>query len=139
MVEDKYSKILNRFKLQYPNFYSRAIDWWASGRMCITVKLDSGDMLEYNQLDDNIRWIQRLVDTKDDEARRKMFGSNLQKMIPFSGLSKSEFAETLGITNAMLSRYLHGTSMPSADRAYQIARVLGCTVEELFDDTYMEG
>ena len=60
------------------------------------------------------------------------------KMIPFTGMSKSEIAAKLGITNAMLSRYISGASIPSADRSHQLARLLGCSTDELFDDNYMD-
>lgn len=139
MVRDKYEKILNQFELYYPNFYEQAVDWWASGRASIGVKLNDGSVLDYNHFDNSIRFIQINTYIEDDEeSRKKAFGHNLQKMIPFTGMTKGEIAEKLGITNAMLSRYLRGTTMPSADKAHQIARLIGCSTDELFDDTYMD-
>lgn len=138
MVKDKYEKILNQFELYYPSFYEQAADWWASGRMTIAVKLKNGEVLEYNHIDSSVRWIRTDEYSESEEVRRKAFGHNLKKAIPFCGMSQSELAEKLGITNAMLSRYIHGTSMPSVDKAHQIARLIGCSTDELFDDTYME-
>ena len=138
MVKDKYEQILNRFELYYPNYYNRAIDWWASGRSTIAVRLDTNEKIEYNSYDDSIRWIRTDEYTDNEERRRRAFGHNLEKMIPYTGMSKGELAEKLGITNAMLSRYIRGTSMPSADKAHQIARLIGCSTDEFFDDTYME-
>lgn len=138
MLTDKYGKILKQFELHYPELYSQAENWWASGRMSITVKLQDGSMFEYDWLDNSIRHVRTKNGSHDDEVLRKEFSANLEKMIPYSGLTKSELAKKLGITNAMLSRYLRGTSMPSVDKAYKIARAIGCRVDELFDDTYME-
>lgn len=138
MVKDKYQKILEQFEQYYPSLYEQTVDWWASGRIFITVRLSDGDMFEYNPMDNSIRRIHATNYEGDEESRRKEFGSNLEKMLSLSGMSKGEIAEKLGITNAMLSRYLRGTSMPSADKACQIANIVGCRVEEFFDNTYME-
>lgn len=137
VIKDKYEKILEQFELYYPNFYSQAVDWWASGRMSIGIKLRNGEVLDYDHMENSIRWIRYDNRLDDEEFRRKTFSHNLQKMIPFTGMSKGEIAERLGITNAMLSRYITGKSIPSVDKAYQLARLLGCTTDELFDDNYM--
>lgn len=136
MIVDRYKGTLRQFKSYYPTLYSRAVDWWGSGRMSIVVKLDDGDMYDYDPIDNSIRRVCCIENGEDidETAIRKAFGYNLQKMIPFSGLSKGELAEKAGITNAMLSRYIRGNSIPSALTARRIAMALRCTVDELFDD-----
>ena len=59
------------------------------------------------------------------------FGSKLQAAIRASGYSQSEVAEKLGITEAMLSRYIHGISIPSTYRTCQLADVVGCDIRDL--------
>ena len=137
MVIDKYEQILKRFELRHPHFYEQAIDWWASGRLTIAFKLNDGSIIDYNDLEDTIRWV-NVNDNADEETRRKAFGHNLQKFITVCGMSKGEIAERLGITNTMLSRYIHGKTMPSFDKGRQIAILMGCSMEELFDDNYTE-
>ena len=137
MIRDKYEKVLNQFELYYPTVYKQSVDWWASGRMSISVKLTDGNIFEYNYVDNTIRKVQTNADV-DDTNMTKSFGKNLQKHIPFSGMSHGQLAEKLGITNAMLSRYIHGNSSPSVVKAFRIAKLLGCTVDELFDGTFTE-
>ena len=137
MVTDKYEKMLKRFELHYPHFYSEAVDWWASGRISIAIKLSDGTILDYNDVDNTIRWV-KYDDNSDEESRRNAFGCNLQKYVMYCGMSKGDVAEKLGISKTMLSRYLHGKTMPSLDKGLQIANLMKCTVEELFDETYME-
>lgn len=137
MITDKYERILNQFKMYHPEYYNRAVDWWASGRISIGVRMDNGETLDYNGIENTIRWTKPFNES-DDEYRRKVFGYNLQKIIPFCGMTKTELAEKLNITNAMMSRYIHGKTMPSLDKGYQLASLLGCSMEELFDDTFME-
>lgn len=138
MLNDKYQKMLEQFEYYYPNLYEKTVDWWPSGRMTITVRLQDRDEFEFNPMDNSIRRIRVNEFDHDEDARKKAFGANLEKQLIASGLSKGELAERLGITNAMLSRYLRGTSMPSIDKGYLIANVLGCSVEELFDETYID-
>lgn len=137
MVEDKYSKMLKRFELRYPHFYNKVLDWWASGRVSIAIKLTDGTILDYNDVENTIRWIE-VGDNATDETRCAAFGCNLQKFITHCGMSKGDIADKLGITKAMLSRYIHGKTMPSALKALQLAKLLGCSVEEFFDENYME-
>jgi DNA-binding XRE family transcriptional regulator len=133
MVLDKYNGILEQFRQYYPTLYDRAVDWWSSGRRFIIVRLADGSEFEFNPTDNSLRRLYTNECEEDEEFRRKAFGANLEKMIPLSGLSKGELAEKLGITPAMLTRYLKGTSMPSVVKAQQIASVIGCRIEDLFD------
>lgn len=137
MVTDKYEKMLKRFELRHPHFYDRAVDWWASGRISIGIRLSDGDILDYNDMDNTVRWV-KVGEAVTDESRRASFGANLQKFVTHCGMSKGEIAENLGITKAMLSRYLHGKTMPSLDKGVQIANLMRCSVEELFDENYID-
>ena len=137
MVTDKYEKMLKRFELRYPHFYNKAVDWWASGRISIAIKLNDGMILDYNDMDNTIRWV-KVDEESTDESRKAAFGCNLQKFVTHCGMSKGDIAEKLGITNTMLSRYLHGKTMPSLDKGVQIANLMKCRVEELFDENYIE-
>lgn len=135
MIRDKYERTIKQFETYYPDLIGQVVDWWASGRTSIALKMNDGNIYDYDPMDDSLRRVNVYMDV-DEEAERKAFGSNLQKMIPFSGLSKGELAEEAGITNAMLSRYIRGNSMPSVLVARRIAKALGCRVDELFDDIY---
>ena len=137
MVTDKYEKILKRFEMRYPHFYNKAIDWWATGKISIAIKLSDGTVLDYNDHDNTIRCITTNNEV-DEETRTQAFGCNLQKFVDHCGMSKGEIAEQLGITKAMFSRYLHGKTMPSALKAVRLAEIMKCRVEEFFDENYME-
>lgn len=133
MVKDKYIQILDRFEKCQPYLYKRSVDWWPSGRTCISVKLSDGTVYEYDPIENTIRRLRVDASLPDDETMAKELGINLQKFVTNSGMSQNEMASELGITSAMLSRYIHGTSMPSAVKALRIARLLGCGLDELFD------
>ena len=138
MMKEKYERLIERFKNYYPYLYEQVIDWWPSGRMDITVKLEDGLLFEYSSADNTIRKINSDNNVKDSETLRKEIGRNLQKVILTRGIPQSHIAEKVGITEAMLSRYIHGTSMPGVDKLYSIAAVLGCRVADILNDTVDE-
>jgi len=60
------------------------------------------------------------------------FRDNLREAIDFSGLEQKELAHKANISLRNIENYLReNASIPSADKAVQIAQVLGVTVEYL--------
>jgi len=60
------------------------------------------------------------------------FRENLREAIDYSGLEQKELAHKAEIPLRSIENYLReNASIPSADKAVQIARVLGVTVEYL--------
>ena len=71
---------------------------------------------------------------KDEPEWSARFGHNLEALLEKRDMSKTEFARALGITNAMVSRYIHGDTMPSFRRACEIADVLRCEIDDLVSE-----
>lgn len=138
MLSKKYDEFLEQYKRYYPSFHGKTVDWWPSGRLCITVKLDDGTLFEYNSRDNTIRRIQSEKHAIDNAILRKEIGYNLQKVVSARGIPQSEIAYKCGITEAMLSRYIHGASMPGIDKVYALADVLGCRITDILDDNYKD-
>lgn len=136
MMKNKYERIIERFEQYYPYLYEQSVDWWPSGRTCVTVKLEDGMLFEYNHIDNTIRRIQSNDYTKDLDLLRKEIGHNLKNLILTRGISQAEISERCGITPAMLSRYLHGTSMPGIDKVYALAAILGCRTVDIMGEPY---
>jgi transcriptional regulator with XRE-family HTH domain len=60
------------------------------------------------------------------------FRENLREAIDYSGLGQKELAHKANISLRNIENYLReNASIPSADKAVQIAQVLGVTVEYL--------
>lgn len=138
MIKNKYEEMLGRFEQCYPYLLEQTVDWWPSGRSYITVKLNDGTLLEFDSINNTIRRVQPNVYSKDTETIRKDIGYNLKKLILARGIPQSDIAEKCGITEAMLSRYIHGTSMPGVDKIYALASVLSCRTIDILGDTYDE-
>lgn len=58
----------------------------------------------------------------------------LEILIERKGISKTDFAEAVGITYRGLANYLNGTRRPKKDVLNRIAEQLGCTAEFLLND-----
>jgi len=64
------------------------------------------------------------------------FRENLREAIDYSGLEQKELAHKANISLRNIENYLReNASIPSADKAVQIAQVLGVTVEYLVTGT----
>ena len=51
-----------------------------------------------------------------------------------AGMSQPELAAALGLTRAAVSSWETGAALPSADKLPEIARALGCSIDELYKD-----
>ena len=136
MTKDKYDIMICRFEEYYPYLYEKTVDWWPSGRTHITVKLNDGLLIEFDSVGDAIRRIQPNDYVSDSEIVRKNIGHNLKKIIYTRGMSQSDIADKCGITQAMLSRYIHGTSMPGVDKIHALASILGCRAIDIIGESY---
>lgn len=47
--------------------------------------------------------------------------------------NQTEIAKLCGFDQPQVSRYLKGQMMPSLERAYKLAKVMGVSLEELYD------
>lgn len=137
---NKYQDALERFEMYYPGIAKSAIDWWPSGHFHITIKLSDSTLFEFNPGDNSLRKLTPVSPetVNDSERLKKEIGHNLAKRVRESGMPQNIVAEKCGITTAMLSRYIHGSSMPGLDKVYILANALGCNVSDILYDFQSE-
>lgn len=138
MVKGKYERILEQFERYYSNMYNQTVDWWPSGRYHITVKLEDRMMFEFDATNNTIRRVRPDNYKNDVNVLKTDIGHNIQKLISARGIPQSEIASRVGITEAMMSRYIHGTSMPGIDKVYSLAAALDCRVIDILGEAYDE-
>lgn len=126
--------LIEQFRLYFPDLYDRAIDWWKSGPYYITFLLDNNDRIEFDGSNNSIRWVRKIDRCVDNDEFRKEIGRNIKKFITYKGLNQQEISDKVGITQAMLSRYITGTSIPGVDKLNRLANVLDCRVGDLIGD-----
>lgn len=66
------------------------------------------------------------------------FGHNLQRVLRRNDISQGYLAKELDTTEAMISRYIHGISIPSVYKVCQMADIIGCDISDLIKTKYDE-
>ena len=66
------------------------------------------------------------------------FGRNLQRILHKNQIDQGYLARQLGSTDAMVSRYIHGISVPSVYKVQRIAEIIGCDISDLVKADYDE-
>ena len=63
---------------------------------------------------------------------------NIKKLRNQRGITQLQLSEMMGISQAMVAMWESGDNNPRADKLPDLARVLGCTVDDLFRDSERE-
>jgi putative transcriptional regulator len=64
--------------------------------------------------------------------------SRLNELIEKSGYMKKYIAKEVGITPTQLSNWIACRSYPPLDKAYKLAKLLGCKVDDLYEEDKIE-
>lgn len=56
-----------------------------------------------------------------------------------AGLTLTDVAERLGVTQQAIGRWERGEALPSADRLPDLAAALGCSIDELYTGEIVTG
>ena len=65
---------------------------------------------------------------------KKSFGAFLGQRRKELGLTQKELAQRLFVTDSAVSKWERGLAKPRADKLPQLAKLYGCTIEELLAD-----
>jgi DNA-binding XRE family transcriptional regulator len=72
------------------------------------------------------------IDELTDEQERKHLAYRIRSLMGRRGYTQETLAEAVSITQAMLSRYMTGESVPSAMILRRMAKVLNYSMDEFF-------
>ncbi|MCD4838184.1 helix-turn-helix domain-containing protein [Neobacillus sedimentimangrovi] len=59
--------------------------------------------------------------------------SRIGELIEAAGYKKKYIANLLGISPTQLSNWISGRSYPPIDKAFKLAEILGCLVDDLYE------
>lgn len=136
---EKYYKIwepvLENFKHSYPELYEKMVDWYPSGYLEITVKLDDGQLKVYEFMGDFVRTIKSIgevnVEDVEESEWRLIFADRLRTRMRRSGIGQEELSNRSGISRVTLSNYMNGKATPSGYNLERLSRALNCSVSQL--------
>ena len=63
------------------------------------------------------------------------FGKNLQNARKASGLSQEELADKMEVSRQSISKWESGSSYPETEKLIELAKLLGCQIDELINGT----
>ena len=61
-------------------------------------------------------------------------GENIKKKRKEKGMTQAELAEKINVTHSMISQLERGTKVPTMLLGAEIAKVLGCGIQELLPE-----
>jgi transcriptional regulator with XRE-family HTH domain len=74
---------------------------------------------------------------EDEANRRLLFVDNLKYIIRTKKLNANKLALRMGVNPSTICDYTKGRIFPNDERIYQLAAALECSVDDLFDDSYL--
>ena len=80
------------------------------------------------------RIIQSVNIISNDKTKKKVMKINIKWMREQKGMTQVHLAQYLGIGQSTVAMWESGESMPRADKLPELARVLGCSIDDLFRD-----
>lgn len=127
MENDMYSN----FELYYPNV-ARQVDSYLPtldpDELMIVLK--DGSRILYNDFDNSVRNLPSDSNNMSEGQCKREFGFRLKKLMYKRCITQEELSNQTGITQAMISRYICGESLPSFYNTDKIAKALGCSIDE---------
>lgn len=129
-TKEDLQMIFDDFCYLNPGMAKEVVDWYPSGHLEITVKLNNGLKVFYSYLTKTVREMSD-SDYCTEQKFKDAFSWQLFSRIRACGLTNAEVADRAGITPAQLSGYITGKTTPNSYTVYKLARVLKCNPSEL--------
>ena len=78
--------------------------------------------------------IEYRIVNEEKGRHRETFCNNLRFILRAKGISRELLAKKLGVSLTTVKNYALGRTFPDEHRIEQIADILGCSMNDLFDD-----
>ena len=120
--------LYENFKLYFPSIEKCCVGWRQTDLFELEIDDKDGYTFIYNDMQHSFG---RKIDTSTDAGWKKEFARRLRKKIAMRGITQTNISELTGISQPLLSLYVQGKSLPSAQKVSALAKVLGCSVNDL--------
>lgn len=134
---DYWETMFEYYASVYPQYAERTINWFPSGQMEITVRLDDRTFWVFDMIGPTIKPLgnrdlnpEAENDISEDEYRIRL-SKNLRIKMHHTAVSQDVLARRSGISTVMINRYMNAKATPSMYNLERIARALQCSPTEL--------
>ena len=123
---DEY--LYENYKLYFPSFAKGCISWKQTDLFELEIHNKDGSIDIYNDMNHSLG---PKIDISTDAGWRKEFARRLRKKMAMKGITQVRLSELTGISQPLLSLYVQGKSLPSAQKVSSLAKALNCSVNDL--------
>ena len=129
---DQITKLAKKFDKLYPKSSAVAVGMKIDGWNNLIVKLKGGSTILYDDCTGSCRLLPVGKDgyLSEDDFKRE-FGKRLSSIMKKLHVKQKTLSEAAGINPVSLNHYVHGRAVPTSYAVYKLAKVLGCSVEDL--------
>lgn len=120
--------LYENFKLYFPSFEKDCVGWKQTDLFELEINNKDGSIDIYNDMDHTLG---PKINTGTDAGWKKEFARRLRKKIAMRGITQTNISELTGISQPLLSLYVQGKSLPSAQNVSSLAKALNCSVNDL--------
>lgn len=135
MIEFNYRgiyKVFNEFKKRYPQLVRRGMSYEPYDQEAITVYIPGVGKLIYENMRNRITWLEQwkdetLIKHQEKEHRPEMYGRFCTVVSCYmrdNRITHQEFADTVGVSRQMLSKYLNGDAIPKVSTMKRICKTI---------------
>ena len=134
---DYWETMFEYYASIYPQYAERTINWFPSGQMEITVRLDDRTFWVFDMIGPTLKPLgnrdlnPEAEDDISEEEYRIRLSKNLRIKMHHTAVSQDVLARRSGISTVMINRYMNAKATPSMYNLERIARALQCSPTEL--------
>lgn len=136
MKKAKDRAVFDEFAKMCPWAADKVVRWNSSDVGEIVVELDDGGVVQYDKIIKTWRFARNLQELKDlrtptnEEEWKQEFSWRLYRKMVSKGLSQDDLAFEADISPASITKYMNGTSVPSAYNLLKIAKAMHLSIED---------
>lgn len=139
MRDEWLDECMEKCLIYCPWIKRQVVDYrWGRDEHEVVVELDDGGRIIFDTTIGGFQYLspemngETMTDLKED-LWKKEFSEMFRRKLWQSGIPLWKLSRTTGISEQTLSGYLHKKGIPSLYKAYKIANVLGCSIDDLAD------
>lgn len=102
----------------------------------LLIEYKNGDRIIYDTFANTERYLKYENDDLTDDEEIYEFKTSLQKIMKRKFVDQTELAKRIGVSQAMISKYVSGDSIPNAIVLKKIAKALNCSIEDFYYKHY---
>lgn len=130
IIFDKF--LYERVMTDYPTIRETDIEYVNKvGEYDLLIKFKDDSAMVYDTFNNISRGVYD-IEELPDEIFIKEFSRNLKKVMKQKFINQEELAKRIGVSQAMISKYMTGQSIPNAIMIKKIANALNCSTEDFY-------